>query len=120
MKHQHGNRILGRVANHRQQLLLNLCRSLLVHGAITTTAAKAKELRKFFEPLVRLAQTEANLHRQRQLLQRLGRPTDVARLIEVANASAARRGGYMRLTRVPSNRQDAAQMMRVEIIDSKS
>lgn len=116
MKHRHSNRILGRVSADRNALLRNLSRSLLAHGAIVTTHAKASELRKYFEPLVTKAREEMTLARRRNLLKKLHHGTDVNKLIEVAKEQAKRPGGYLRLTKIPSHRHDAAPLTRVEIV----
>lgn len=117
MKHRHGNRILGRVAADRRQLLANLSSSLLEHGSIVTSEAKAKELRKFIEPLITKAKQETGLHVRRQLLSQLPRKADAKRLLAVAKANEKRPGGYVRLTRLPLTGGDAAAKMRVDIID---
>lgn len=117
MKHRHGNRILGRVATDRKQLLLNLSSSLLEHGSIVTSEAKAKELRKFIEPLITKAKQPESLHVRRQLISTLPRKVDVGRLLAVAKANAQRPGGYLRLTHLPSMQGDAAHQMRVDILD---
>lgn len=117
MKHRHGNRILGRVAGDRKQLLQNLASALLQHGSIETSQAKAKELRRFLEPLITTAKRDTSLHVRRQLLAQLPTKQDVTRLLAVAKANAKRPGGYMRLTRLPLRRHDAATQARIEIID---
>lgn len=118
MKHQHSNRILSRNSELRRQLLQNLTSSLLLHGAIVTTEAKAKELRRFFEPLVTRAKvTPISLHQRRLLGQQLLHKTDLGRLFTVAAQHSNRPGGYIRLTRLPSKRTDAAKIMRIEILD---
>lgn len=117
MKHRHGNRILGRVATDRRQLLQNLSSSLLRHGAIVTSEAKAKELRKFLEPLITKAKRETTLHVRRQLGAALLHKADVERLLAVAQANAKRPGGYLRLTHLPLVQGDAAAQMRVEFVD---
>jgi len=116
MKHRHSNRILGRVAAHRHQLLQNLSSSLLEHGSIVTEKAKGKELRMFLEPLITSAKKELTLHRRRHLIQQLIRPEDFDRLLKAAEANKTRPGGYLRLTAIPSNRSDAAKMVRVDIL----
>jgi large subunit ribosomal protein L17 len=116
MKHLHRNRILSRTSEDRKALLQNLTSSLLEHGAITTTEAKAKELRGFFEPLVTLAKRGETLHIRRQLLRVLTKE-DTKRIYAVAAAAKTRPGGYLRLTRLPITRGDAARMMHIEIID---
>lgn len=117
MKHKHSNRILGRTANHRRALLKNLTSALLEHGSIITTQAKAKELRRHFEPLITKAKQDLTLARRRLLLSALAQPSDLDRLTAAAKASASRPGGYLRLTHLPVKRTDAAPTMRVDIID---
>lgn len=117
MKHKHGNRILGRTANHRTQLLRNLTAALLTHDSIVTTEAKAKELRRFFEPLLTKAKQELTIARRRQLLRGGVKKTDITRLHELALRLKARPGGYLRLTKLPRERQDGSQMTRVDILE---
>ena len=116
MKHKHKNRILGRTNNHRKALLRSLASSLLKHGSITTTQAKGKELRRYFEPLVTAAKRELTLHARRQLLSELLHDEDLATLLDVAKDNQSRPGGYLRLTRLPQYRHDAAEMVRVDIL----
>lgn len=117
MKHQHSNRILGRTSSNRTALLKNLASSLLRHGSITTTQAKGKELRRTFEPLVTLAKQELTLHRRRQLLRELLHADDLDLLLKIAQSNSNRPGGYLRLTKLPTMRQDAAPMVRVDIVN---
>lgn len=116
MKHKHGNRILGRRAHHRTALLKNLSSDLLKHRSLITAEAKAKELRRHFERLVTDAKGDLTLHRRRQLLRRLRHRDDLLALREVAVQQAARPGGYLRLTKLPLTRSDAAHMVRVEFV----
>ena len=81
-----------------------------------TTEAKAKELRKHFEPLVTEAKRELTLARRRRLQRQLLHQEDLESLLEVAKVQANRPGGYLRLTHLPRTRSDAASEMRVEII----
>lgn len=117
MKHRHSNRILSRSSKLRQQLLQNLSSSLLQHGSIVTTAAKAKELRRFLEPLVTKARPAAlTLHQRRLLQSQLMHKSDLVRLTNFAGRHQQRPGGYLRLTRVPSTRADAATLTKVELL----
>lgn len=116
MKHRHSNRILGRVAPDRRQLLANLSAALLTQGSIVTSEARAKEVRKFIEPLITKARQETTLHRRRQLLSVLPTARSVERLLKTAKASSQRPGGYIRLTRLPLMRGDGARQMRVDIL----
>lgn len=117
MKHRYNHRVLGRTATERHRLLQGLSSSLLRHGSVTTTAARAKELRRFFEPLVTHARQELTLHRRRRLLQKLLTKHDLPRLLEIALAQKGRPGGYLRITRLPCIRHDAASMVRIDIVE---
>lgn len=117
MKKRHKGRILGRKAASRRALFAGLMAALLKHGSIVTTEAKAKELRRYCEPLITKAKQGQSLHVRRQLLSRLSTKANVERMLAVGQASSKRPGGYLRLTRLPGYRQDNAVMMRVDIID---
>ena len=58
MRHRHGLRKLNRTSAHRQAMLRNMMNSLIEHEAIKTTLPKAKELRKFIEPMITLAKKD--------------------------------------------------------------
>lgn len=118
MRNKHNNRILGRNASERGHLLKGLISALLEHGAITTTEAKAKELRKHVEPLITRAKQELTLANRRLLLAKLQHAHELDLLMEVAGRHKNRPGGYLRLTRLPNQRHDNAPVMRVEIIDA--
>lgn len=116
MRHKHSNRILGRNSQDRKQLMQNLTSSLLEHGSLVTTEAKAKELRKHVEPLITRAKQDLTLANRRLLLSRLLHEKDLAPLVEVAKVHKDRNGGYLRLTHLPVTRADAAPQMRVDIL----
>lgn len=120
MKHKHGNRILSRSAAQRGALFKGLTSDLLMHGSLVTTSAKAKELRRHFEPLVTRAKTASTLHQRRVLRSRLGHARDLASLLRIGQTLKTRPGGYLRLTRLPRERQDGALRVRVDIIDYES
>lgn len=96
-----------------------LTSSLLQHGFITTTEAKAKELRRHVEPLITRAKQDLTLANRRLLLRKLQHASDLDALLAVAKANAKRPGGYLRLTRLPAKRHDNAPVMRVDIIESR-
>lgn len=116
MKHRHSNRPLGRKRAPRKRLMENLAQALLLHGSIVTSEANAKELRRFFEPLITHARKEKTLHVQRLLTARLGTKVGVDRLFKVAQDMAGRPGGYTRITHLPSQRQDSAREVRIDIV----
>ncbi|MDA1169120.1 MAG: 50S ribosomal protein L17 [bacterium] len=117
MRHKKNNRILGRNSKQRLHLMQNLVSSLLAHGSIVTTEAKAKELRKHFEPLITKAKEELTLANRRRLISSLMHKTDLKGLVEVAKKQATRPGGYLRITKLPITRTDAAHMARVDIME---
>jgi len=116
MKHRTKGRILHRERSQRLSLLRGLTSDLLHYGTITTTLPKAKELRRYFEPLVTAARKGMNRHNRVMLSQSLRAPEDMERLHEVAKLHATRPGGYLRITRLPTKRQDDATMARVDIM----
>lgn len=119
MRHRVKGRRLSRPQAHRKALMINLAKSLIRHRHIRTTVAKAKELRRFIEPLVTRAK-EDTLHNRRILLQRLGGDQKlVERLISEIGASFAERpGGYTRVLRLADRRDgDAAEMAIIEFVD---
>ncbi len=118
MKHRTKGRILHRERSQRLSLLRGLTSDLLLHGSITTTLPKAKELRRYFEPLVTAARRGMTRHNRLVLAKSLRAPQDMKRLHEVAKIHATRPGGYLRITRLPIKRQDDATLARVDILPS--
>lgn len=118
MKHRQKNRILGRARSQRLSLLRGLTSDLLKHHSLITTTAKAKELRRFFEPLVTTARQDLTRHVRSNLEKSLRAPEDMERLAKVARVHAKRPGGYVRITRLPTKRQDDAELSRIDILDS--
>ncbi len=97
-------------------MMQSLISSLLEHGAITTGEAKAKELRRHFEPLITRARAELTLANRRYLISALMHKRDLHSLLEVAKRNATRPGGYLRITKLPITRADAARMAKIEIL----
>ncbi len=108
---------LQRKASHRKALLANQACSLIFHGRITTTLAKAKALRPYIEKLITLGKN-GTLHSRRQALATLPQPKAVVKLFgEIAEATAERQGGYTRIVKLGQRKTDAAPMALIEIID---
>lgn len=108
---------LQRNASHRKSLLANQACSLISHGRITTTLAKAKALRPYVEKLITLAKN-GSLHARRQALATLPQPKVVSKLFgEVAEATKTRQGGYTRIVKLGQRKTDSAPMALIEIID---
>ena len=118
MKHLRKQRTLGRTATQRKALFRTLVSSLLEHGSVMTTRARALELRRHVEPLVTQAKSELTLHRRRTLLSKVKGKEDLERLVEVAGRFTDRPGGYVRVTRLPSQRHDQAEMAQVAFVET--
>ncbi len=116
MRHLNKGRKLGRAADHRRSLMLNLCKSIIEHERLTTTEAKAKELRSWIEPLVTMAKVDSIPNRQRAFAKLRDR-TLVGKLFgELAPRYAKRPGGYTRRMRLGPRAGDSAPMTIIEFV----
>jgi large subunit ribosomal protein L17 len=117
---RHGKKVnhLGRTAAHRHALLSNMASSLILNKRITTTVAKAKELRKYVEPLITKAKTDST-HSRRVVFSYLQNKDSVTTLFgEVAGRISERKGGYTRIIKLSDPRLgDAADMCLMELVD---
>ncbi len=116
MRHRVAGRKLGRTTEHRVALLRNLSTVLFEKEKITTTLAKAKELRPFAEKLVTLSKKET-LHARRQVLRHIHNRDVVAKLFDTLSARYAQRpGGYTRILKLGPRRGDHAEMAIIELV----
>ncbi|MBX9906445.1 50S ribosomal protein L17 [Patescibacteria group bacterium] len=102
MRHHNANRIFGRDKDERRALMRGLAKSLILHEKITTTEAKAKELRPFAEKLVTAAKLDT-LAARRRVLSTLGQPeADVVQKLFsiIAPKYKERQGGYTRVVKM--------------------
>ena len=128
MRHRVAHRKLGRVTEHRLALLRSQAQELLRHERISTTVAKAKELRPFVERLITVAkrgiadstETGRALH-ARRLVARDVADRDVARKLfeTIAPRFASRPGGYTRVLRAGRRQGDAAEIAQIELVGSE-
>jgi len=117
MRHKKSGRKLGRKTAHRKALMSNLASALITHKRIKTTDAKAKELRKFIEPLITFAK-KGDLHSRRQVLRKIRHKKIVKELFEnVAPVFLERNGGYTRITKLGFRDNDCAPLSMIEFID---
>lgn len=117
MRHHNNIRKFGRTKNQRHALLKGLMLSLIAHGRIETTEAKAKEVRPFIEKMV----TKANvgtLASRRLVISRLYNLTKEANKLidEIAPKYKGQPGGYTRITKLPRRGGDASKMAIIEFI----
>lgn len=116
---RHGKKFnhLGRTASHRRALLSNMASSLILSKQITTTVAKAKELRKYVEPLITKAKDNTT-HSRRVVFSYLGNKESVKELFSgVAEKVAGRPGGYTRILKIGNRLGDNAEMAIIELVD---
>jgi large subunit ribosomal protein L17 len=122
MRHRRKTVKLGRTAEHRNAMLANQTCSLIEHGRITTTLAKAKAVRPLAEKMVTLAK-RGGLHARRRALALLHNNSTrtvkaVGKLFaEIAPRSAARNGGYTRVVKLGPRSSDSAAMAFIEWVD---
>jgi len=109
-------RKLGRPSAHRNMMLRNLVTSLLKHGRIETTEARAKETKKIAEKMITLAK-RGDLHARRQVLAYVTEKDVVKNVFEeIAPKYEDRTGGYTRMYKLGPRRGDAAPMVILELI----
>ncbi|SNS15585.1 LSU ribosomal protein L17P [Sphingomonas laterariae] len=117
MRHRVGGRKLQRTASHRTALFRNQSAALIKHEQITTTLAKAKELRPYVEKLVTLAK-KGGLANRRLAHARLQDDVQLQKLFEVlAERYKDRNGGYTRIIKAGIRASDAASMAIIEFVD---
>ena len=117
MRHRVGGRKLQRTASHRAALFRNQSAALIKHEQITTTLAKAKELRPYVEKLVTLAK-KGGLSNRRLAHSRLMDDTQLKKLFDVIGPRYAERaGGYTRVIKAGIRASDAAPMAIIEFVD---
>jgi len=120
MRHGKKNNHLGRTASHRKALLSNMASSLILEKRISTTLAKAKELRKYVEPLLTKSKSDST-HSRRTVFSYLQNKESVKTLFdEVAIRVAGRPGGYTRIIRTGNRLGDNAEMCMMELVDYNS
>lgn len=118
MRHRRKTVRLQRKDGHRRALLSNQACSLIKHGRIRTTLAKAKALRPIAEKLITLTKKEDGVHARRMAFKFLRQKDVVKRLFElVAPAVGDRPGGYCRITKLGPRPSDAAPMAFIEWVD---
>lgn len=116
---RHGNKInhLGRKKAHRDALMKNLSNALITNKRITTTLAKAKELRKHIEPLLTKCKTDTT-HSRRMLFSYLQDKEIIKELFgNISEKIANRPGGYTRIIKLGFRYSDAAEMAMIELVD---
>lgn len=116
---RHNNKInhLGRAYAHRDVMLSNMAISLIKHKRIFTTLAKAKELRKYIEPLITKSKTDTT-HSRRMVFRNLSNKFAVKELFqEISQKICDRQGGYTRIIKTGNRLGDNASTCFIELVD---
>ena len=116
---RHGKKFnhLGRTASHRAALLSNMASSLILHKRIQTTVAKAKELRKYVEPMITKSKTDSTNNR-RVVFSYLQSKDAIKELFSIVSEKVANRpGGYTRIIKLGNRLGDNAEMCFIELVD---
>ncbi|MBD2754598.1 50S ribosomal protein L17 [Spirosoma validum] len=117
MRHGKKDNHLSRTHSHREAMLQNLATSLIMHKRIETTVAKAKELRKFVEPILTRAKDDSYQNR-RVVFQSLNNKETIKELFgAVADKIASRPGGYTRIIKLGNRQGDNADTCLIELVD---
>ena len=117
MRHRHAGRQLNRNSSHRKAMFRNMAVSLIEHELIKTTLPKAKELRRFAEPLITKSKNDSVANR-RLAFDRLRDDAAVGKLFaELGPRYQERPGGYMRILKCGYRPGDKAPMAYVELVD---
>lgn len=117
MRHRNIGRKLSRTSSHRKAMFSNMCCSLIEHELIRTTLAKAKELRRYVEPLITVSKTDS-VAKRRHVFDTLRSKSAVGKLFtSLGPRYVERPGGYVRILKCGYRAGDNAPMAYVELVD---
>ncbi|MEK7602269.1 MAG: 50S ribosomal protein L17 [Patescibacteria group bacterium] len=117
MRHSHKGRSFGRSHDQREALMRGLVKSLVIHERISTTEAKAKELRPIIEKLVTASRKDTVANR-RLVSARLGNDDEVVKKLfgAIAPRYMERAGGYTRITKRSATATDGRQTAYISFV----
>lgn len=116
MRHKKAGRSLNRTSSHRKAMFSNMTNSLFLHEQIKTTLPKAKELRRFAEPLITLSKI-ANVANRRRAFAKLRDRDIVGKLFDdLGPHFKDRPGGYLRILKCGFRAGDNAPMAYVQLV----
>ena len=117
MKHNITHRKLNRTSSHRKALLMNLSNALIKHEQITTTLAKAKELKSFVDKLITLGK-KGDLQSRRKAISILNDEKNINKIFSsIAERYKERSGGYTRIVKIGNRFGDNSPTAIIELID---
>ena len=117
MRHRRKGKKLGVNPSHRRALLANLAENLIIHKRIKTTDARAKELRRYIEPLVTKAK-KGDVNSIRMIARKI-RHKNVLNILlsDIAPVYEKRNGGYTRIIKLGFRDNDRASVSLIEFVD---
>lgn len=117
MRHRNSGRSFSRTSSHRKAMFANMCCSLIEHELIKTTLPKAKDLRRYIEPLITVSKVDSVATR-RQAFDVLRSKSAVGKLFkDLGPRFVERPGGYIRIIKCGYRDGDNAPMAIVELLD---
>ena len=120
MRHRNKGKKLGVNPSHRRAMLANLAENLIIHKRIKTTDARAKELRRYIEPLVTKAK-KGDLNSIRMIAKKIRHKNILDILLkDIAPLYNDRNGGYTRIIKLGFRDNDRASVSLIEFVDTDS
>jgi len=117
MRHRNSGRKFSRTSSHRKAMFSNMCCSLIEHEQIKTTLPKAKELRRYIEPLITVSKIDSVATR-RHVFDTLRSKIAVGKLFTVLGPRFVERpGGYVRVLKCGNRAGDNAPMAIIELVE---
>ena len=117
MRHRKSGRHLNRTSSHRKAMFYNMAKSVVKYEMITTTLAKAKELRRILEPLITLAKKDSVANRRLAFAKLFDKEAVGKLFSDLGPRFQERPGGYLRLLKCGFRKGDCAPMAIVELVD---
>ena len=118
MRHRNKGKKLGVNPSHRRAMLANLAENLIIHKRIKTTDARAKELRRYIEPLVTKAK-KGDLNSIRMIAKKIRHKNILDILLkDIAPFYNDRNGGYTRIIKLGFRDNDRASVSLIEFVDT--
>ena len=117
MRHRQSGRQLNRNSSHRKAMFRNMASSLVKHGVIKTTVAKAKELRMVIEPMITLAKTDSVANRRLAFARTQDKEVVGILFNDLGPRYQERPGGYTRILKCGFRTGDKAPMAYIELVD---
>lgn len=119
MRHRKKGRKLNRTSSHKKAMFYNMSKSLIKYERIKTTIQKAKELRKYIEPIITTSKTNS-LNNKRKILKKFKDKAIIKKLFkDIGIRFLNRNGGYTRIYKYKYRNGDGATMAIIELVDKK-